>query len=184
MSTLTVQTLQAPTSGANANKVLIPSGHTLDASNGLTTPAGHVIQTVSATTADFIPRVTTTSGSFVTTGHDLTITPTSASSKILTRFSMSTGHSGAGQYAYFRIYTSHNGGYYTGAEAHMGNPNHWTTVMGEALDSPATTSAITYSIYFMVSGGATTRSGWATFNSAGYTNDQNGNSFTLQEIAG
>ena len=63
--------------------------------------AGHVIQTVSATTADFIPRTVTTSGSFVTTGHDLTITPTSASSKILTRFSMSTGHTGAGQCAYF-----------------------------------------------------------------------------------
>ena len=47
MGTLTVQTLQAPTSGANANKVLIPSGHTLDASNGLTTPAGHVIQFLS-----------------------------------------------------------------------------------------------------------------------------------------
>mgnify|MGYP001202909350 CR=1 FL=1 len=52
MSTLTVQTLQAPTSGANANKVIIPSGHTLDASSGsvnasggLTTPAGHVIKT-------------------------------------------------------------------------------------------------------------------------------------------
>ena len=146
--------------------------------------AGHVIQTVSATTADFIPRVTTTSGSFVTTGHDLTITPTSASSKILTRFSMSTGHSGVGQYAYFRIYTSHNGGYYTGAEAHMGNPIHWTTVCGEALDSPATTSAITYSIYFMASGGATTRSGWSSFSSGGYTNDQNGNSFVLQEISG
>ena len=46
MGTLTVQTLQAPTSGANANKVIIPSGHTLDASNGLTTPSGHVIQVV------------------------------------------------------------------------------------------------------------------------------------------
>jgi len=177
MGTLTVQTLQAPTSGANANKLLVGSGHTLYA-------AGHVIQTVSATTADFIPRATTTSGSFVTTGYDLTITPTSTSSKILGRFSISTGLTSAGQYSYYRIYTSHNGGYYTGAEAHMGNPQHWGTISGEALDSPATTSAITYSIYFMASGGAETRAGWSSFSSAGYTNDQNGNSFTLQEIAG
>ena len=184
MGTLTVQTLQGPTSGANANKVIIPSGQTLDASNGLTTPAGHVIQTVSATTADFIPRVTTTSGSFVTTGHTLTITPTSTSSKILTRFSITSGHSSAGQYIYFRVYTNHNGGYYTGAEGMQGNPIHWGVVNGEALDSPATTSAITYSIYFMVSGGATAYSGWSTFSSGAYTNDQNGNSFTLQEIAG
>lgn len=177
MSTLHVENLKGPTSGANANKIIVPSGQTLY-------PAGHVIQTVSATTADFIPRTITTSASFVTTGYDLTITPTSTSSKILTRFSMSTGHNSAGQYSYYRIYTSHNGGYYTGAEAHMGNPIHWNTMGGEALDSPATTSAITYSIYMKISGGATTYAGWDTFSSGAYTNDQNGNSFTLQEIAG
>ena len=44
MGTLTVQTLQAPTSGANANKVLIPSGHTLDASNGFISPNGYILQ--------------------------------------------------------------------------------------------------------------------------------------------
>ena len=139
MSTLHVENLKGPTSGANANKIIVPSGQTLY-------PSGHVIQTVSATTADFIPRVTTTSGSYVTTGHQLTITPTSTSSKILTRFSITTGHSPAGQYIYFRVYTNHNGGYYTGAEGMQGNPIHWGVVNGEALDSPATTSPITYSI--------------------------------------
>lgn len=44
MGTLTVQTLQAPTSGANANKVIIPSGHTLDASNGFISPNGYILQ--------------------------------------------------------------------------------------------------------------------------------------------
>lgn len=43
--TLTVQNLQGPTTGANANKVIIPSGHTLDASEGFTPPTGHVIKT-------------------------------------------------------------------------------------------------------------------------------------------
>jgi hypothetical protein len=38
---LTVQTIQGPTSGANANKVIIPAGQTLDASaGGVTLPAG------------------------------------------------------------------------------------------------------------------------------------------------
>ena len=46
-SELIVQTLKGPTSGANANKVIIPSGQTLDASaGGMTTPAGHAIQVV------------------------------------------------------------------------------------------------------------------------------------------
>ena len=47
VGTLTVQTIQGPTSGANANKVIIPSGHTLDASGATITPsAGQIVQTV------------------------------------------------------------------------------------------------------------------------------------------
>jgi hypothetical protein len=43
-SELTVQTLRGPTSGANANTILIPSGQLLDASAGFVAPAGHMIQ--------------------------------------------------------------------------------------------------------------------------------------------
>ena len=44
-SELIVQTIQGPSSGANANKVIIPSGHTLDASGGTLVPsAGAVVQ--------------------------------------------------------------------------------------------------------------------------------------------
>ena len=46
MSTLQVENLIGPTSGSNANKVIIPSGQTLDASNGFVAPAGSVVQTV------------------------------------------------------------------------------------------------------------------------------------------
>ena len=43
--TLTVQTLQGPSSGANANKLLIPSGQTLDVSGGTLVPsAGQIIK--------------------------------------------------------------------------------------------------------------------------------------------
>jgi len=45
MSTLQVENLIGPTSGSNANKVIIPSGQTLDASNGFIPPAGSVVQT-------------------------------------------------------------------------------------------------------------------------------------------
>ena len=43
-SELIVQTIQGPSSGANANKVLIPSGHTLDASAGFIPPSGSVVR--------------------------------------------------------------------------------------------------------------------------------------------
>ncbi len=49
-SELTVQTLRGPTSGANANTVLIPSGQTLDASAATIVPsAGQIIQTKTVT---------------------------------------------------------------------------------------------------------------------------------------
>ena len=50
-SELTVQTLRGPTSGANANTILIPSGQVLDASAGFVAPAGSVIQVAQADTS-------------------------------------------------------------------------------------------------------------------------------------
>jgi len=47
MSTLVVENLNGPSSGSNANKVIIPSGHTLDASAGTITPsANQIVKTV------------------------------------------------------------------------------------------------------------------------------------------
>ena len=43
--TLTVQNLQGPSSGANANKIIVPSGQTIDASAGTLVPAsGQIVQ--------------------------------------------------------------------------------------------------------------------------------------------
>lgn len=48
--TLTVQNLQGPSSGANANKIIVPSGQTIDASAGTLVPsAGQVVQSVHGT---------------------------------------------------------------------------------------------------------------------------------------
>lgn len=78
MGTLTVQTLQAPTSGANANKVLIPSGHTLDVSSGTLVPSsGQVLQYKSSTTATYTTHTSTT---YTATNLKIDITPKSASS--------------------------------------------------------------------------------------------------------
>jgi hypothetical protein len=88
-SELIVQTLKGPTTGANANKVIIPSGQTLDASaGGLTLPTGvggkllQIVQTVTNS------EVSVTATSFTDTGFSISITPTSASSSI---FVMLTG---------------------------------------------------------------------------------------------
>jgi len=73
MGTLTVQTLQAPTSGANANKVLIPSGHNLLA-------AGHVVQTVQYTEATDYSSASTSPAQAAQTG---TFTLNNSSNKVL-----------------------------------------------------------------------------------------------------
>tara|TARA_R110000851_G_scaffold228213_1_gene380983 strand:- start:33 stop:563 length:531 start_codon:yes stop_codon:yes gene_type:complete len=74
MSTLQVENLIGPTSGSNANTVLIPSGQTLHA-------PGHVIQMQTATFAG--NGNTTTSTSFMNTGVTVNITPQFSTSKIL-----------------------------------------------------------------------------------------------------
>jgi len=74
-SELTVQTIKAPTSGGNANKILIGSGQTLHA-------PGHVIQIVN--NIGYGTRTASTSTSYIDVGgHIVTITPQLASSKIL-----------------------------------------------------------------------------------------------------
>jgi len=42
-SEIIVQNLKGPASGANANKIIVPSGHTLDASEGLFRPSANQI---------------------------------------------------------------------------------------------------------------------------------------------
>jgi hypothetical protein len=70
VGTLTVQNLQGPTSGANANKVIVPSGQTLDASGGTLVPsAGAVVQTVK-----WNPVVSTTTSVANTVWVDLATT--------------------------------------------------------------------------------------------------------------
>ena len=74
MSTLHVENLKGPTSGANANKIIVPSGQTL-------TAPGHVIQIQNVTHNG--ASNSTTSTSFVDTGLSLSITPNFATSKIV-----------------------------------------------------------------------------------------------------
>lgn len=72
-SELIVQTLKGPTSGANANKVIIPSGQTL-------TAPGHVIQVVNSNIAG--NSASTTATDWVNSSLTISITPKFATSKI------------------------------------------------------------------------------------------------------
>jgi hypothetical protein len=105
---------------------------------------GHVIQVVQeeSTVLD-----TTTSTSFIDTSLSGTITPTSASSKILIFVSGTIGadgNAGALLLALNRDATEllQNGGMYSGAGSTYGHANIIY------LDSPSTTSAVTYTVRY------------------------------------
>lgn len=86
--TLQVENLIGPTSGANANKIIIPSGQMLDASAGFVAPAGSVIQYVHGEYN--IPQAsqmhTISSQALVASGLVLQITPKYATSLLVAEF--------------------------------------------------------------------------------------------------
>ena len=79
-SELYVETLKGLTSGANANKVIIPSGQTLDASaGGFLGSTGQILQTVESTTTSEFGLNTTSYINTLTVG----ITAKAANSKFI-----------------------------------------------------------------------------------------------------
>ena len=133
---------------------------------------GHTIQTVS----NFITSdVNTASTGFVTTGLSQAITPSSTSSKILCIVSIGSWYIAAGGTALCTIYRG---------STNIGNGNNGimstehaeadrSPSFGQVLDSPATTSATTYTVYGRTSGATT----YISYSSYGHF------TLTLMEIA-
>jgi hypothetical protein len=120
-----------------------------------TAPSGKVLQAITAT--DSTQR-STTSTSFVTVSNTLSvsITPASASNKIFLIASSSLYQSSAQIYAMATIFRDATD---LGAASNKGLTSMYTPPSGDAassmcmtiLDSPNTTSAITYQVYFRTS---------------------------------
>jgi len=157
MSTLEVKGIQAP------------------AGFKLTMPAGHIIQTVQAT---YGTRVISSADTFIDTGLTGTITPSSTSNKILVTVSqMGLDKRTNNAYMYLTllkgstvIYTPNAQLLYTANT--NGNSGSCTF---SYLDSPSSTSAVTYKTQFKSVGGhAQVSVQWAVATSI----------ITLQEVAG
>jgi hypothetical protein len=87
-SELTVQTLKGPTSGSNANKIIVPSTHELYA-------AGHVVQVVQSTLGATASGATGSgTDTYYDSGLQATITPKSVDSKVLVNYTVHLGTSG------------------------------------------------------------------------------------------
>ena len=146
MSTLVVENLKGPTTGANANKIIVPSGQTL-------TAQGHVIQTVSTNLgADHSYSSSSTAETNILT---LNITPKFNTSKVLVLCNLglylnSSAAVSRGDLGIRRDSTLVRGRDDAGGEGFFrDNSGHFKAYMTgfNFLDSPATTSAITYKAF-------------------------------------
>lgn len=166
--TLTVQNLQGPTSGANANKIIVPSGQTfevpsgavLDASGGTLVPsAGQVVQTVNVVynTQWAFTNLTYTD----TTGFTASITPTSSSNKILILFSIFLGMSGPNT----TLIRLNRNGSPIGENPNLSTGTSFVDMFRNGpstglearqfLDNPATTSTVVYQVQHKVDAAVT-----------------------------
>jgi len=115
-------------------------------------PTGSVLQVVQANSTN---QTTTTSSNFQATGHSVTITPSSSSSKILLLHQGMVNSQASSVWCWGTIYRNASvnlysggaydaaGGIYTNNSSDSHCPMTFAT-----LDSPNTTSATTYTIYF------------------------------------
>ena len=159
MSTIKVENLTGLTSGANANKIMVPAGQTLHA-------PGHVVQMVNTS---WNTKTTITANSYTTiSGASLVITPKFSTSKILVLANMptsvydpNTGYA----HAAFNIFrgstlisgtvpTDGTGAYEIGSYGGGGAVEFNHRYTNNIVDTPSTTSATTYSIKAAVYGGA------------------------------
>jgi len=167
--TLSVSHIQGLATHSSPTTVSVASGHTLDASNGLTTPAGMALQTQFArhTTKSVI---TATAFTAIFTCN---ITPKFASSKVLIQASFSGSHRNHHS-GLVRIYrniggtvTVQGGGldtqdvgtqwsnvWFNVRKEHDTNTHNYSvhTYQSQHLDSPNTTSEIIYTMSGMTTG--------------------------------
>jgi hypothetical protein len=168
--TLITPALGTPASGVMTNVTSVPAAQ-LTGSQAIpksTLPTGSVLQVVTAT---FTTATTTTSTSYVTTGISISITPTSATSKILILHQGMINTQGSSYWCFYTLYRGGTNLYASGSRGaaggiyiNGGSDNHAPSSI-VCLDSPATTSSTTYTIYVKSDFGSSVRynaDGWVS----------------------
>ena len=180
MSTLFVNNLNT----ASGDTITVPTGKKLVVTDtgGLDVP-GLTLQTVSSTITAWTP---TQSTSLISTGLETTITPKFSSSKVLIRLSINGCYTvNAATYLIFNLYKNdsnlHSFSTASGqAGANTASDTQYALFCGhEFLDSPSTTSATKYTLYYRSSNGSDV----GINNYALGGNNSTRSTITAQEIA-
>jgi len=113
-------------------------GQTADGTNR------YVVQVVEGSVS---PKTATTSTSFITTGLEATITPSSTSNKILISVAMNGVYSPEADYVVFHIYKNDVNHHSFSTNVGQNGESDSSSVVHFYLDSPSTTSATKYTVY-------------------------------------
>lgn len=118
-------------------------------------PTGSVLQVVSATSQS--AQATTTSTTYVTTGFSASITPSSSSNKVLVLLS-ALGRNGYTGQSFYTMYRGATDLASVRSFKQLYNPSAGVldgAIDMSILDSPSSTSSVTYTVYFKGSAGTT-----------------------------
>jgi hypothetical protein len=189
--------LSYPTADGSANQALVTNGSGV-LSFASAAAAGQVIQVVSVNKTDTFSSSATGSGTDVT-GMSVSITPSSASNKILVMCSVNVAMDGADALRGLKVVKVISGSTTNSSPVNdnSGSKNNWTAFNQRSpfdtngvlfstmqyLDSPATTSAITYKLQFGT--GELAQSATMYINRTGPDNYMRGAStITVMEVKG
>ena len=168
--------MTAPTAASGTSTTQLAT--TAFVANALSSVTGRLIQVVSV---NFDTSFSTTSGTYVNTGHTATITPTSVSSKILIILSSTLANNATNANSILSITragTSLSGGGTTAfCDVLSSSGNIYTSVAVNYLDSPNTISSTTYAVTVAAQSGST-----AQYNSPASISTANRAVLTLLEI--
>ena len=151
MSILHVENLKGLTTGSNANKVIVPSGQTLDASDGTIVPsAGQIVQTQTRTVANWY----------------VDITPTKSTNLLIWRTTTMCGTTTVGGYMRFAIYNANTSSQwssntYMGANGYNSVANQWMETPLLHANTAGTTAAMRLQLYVLITGGASWDNQWS-----------------------
>ena len=181
MSTLHVENLKGLSSGGNANKIIVPSGQTIDASAGTLVPsAGAVMQVQTGASSSWASTTSTSAVDALT----CSITPSATTSNVLVLLNLNgctvSQNSQFGTLELYRDTTLIRN--VSGILGYSVSHIHYNTdVSLNYLDtSVSTTSAVTYKLKYRISNS----SAYVGFNNYGASNNTTSSIITLMEIAG
>ena len=185
MSSLTVQNIQG--SASSSNTINVVSGHKLSGAAGSIVAPGQVIQVVQG----LYTSANSFSGStFQNTGCQVNITPTSTSSKVLINAQLQMGYPSQNYGAtltFLRDSTNLAPDAGRDGFAHIGDSTggnqrlyQMLMISMQYLDSPSSTSQITYSVGISMDGGT----GYFNRNRNNDAGSKGTSNIIVQEIAG